>query len=135
LASSPPPNQEPGKVRRGAYPAWPPAWLDSRTDLKPKTRHHYQSLLRQHILPTWGTEPLAKITFEDLSQWVARLSASRLGPSGVRQSVFVTCGNTDTLAGIRTSSLLIRISRTAAAGDSQARSGQQGHAGNSGPRN
>jgi integrase len=33
--------------------------------------------------------PLAKITFEGLSQWVAGLSAGGLGPSGVRQSVFV----------------------------------------------
>jgi integrase len=75
-----------GRVSFGEYTL---AWLDSRTDLKPKTRHHYQSLLRQHILPTWGRVPLARITFEDLSQWVARLSASGLGPSGVRQSVFV----------------------------------------------
>jgi integrase len=33
--------------------------------------------------------PLAKITFEGLTQWVARLSLEGLGPSGVRQSVFV----------------------------------------------
>jgi site-specific recombinase XerD len=33
--------------------------------------------------------PLAKITFEGLSQWVALLSAGDLGPSGIRQSVFV----------------------------------------------
>jgi integrase len=65
------------------------AWLDGRTDLKPKTRHQYQSLMRLYILPTWGTVPLAKITFESLSRWVARLSVGGLGPSGVRQSVFV----------------------------------------------
>ena len=33
--------------------------------------------------------PLAKVTFEGLSQWVARLSLGDLGTSGVRQSVFV----------------------------------------------
>jgi integrase len=33
--------------------------------------------------------PLAKITFEGLSEWVALLSAGDLGPSGIRQSVFV----------------------------------------------
>ena len=65
------------------------SWLDSRTDLKPKTRHQYQSLLSLHILPTWRKVPLAKITFEDLSKWVALLSAGDLGPSGIRQSVFV----------------------------------------------
>jgi integrase len=57
--------------------------------VKPKTRHQYNSLLTLHVLPTWRTVPLAKITFEGLSQWVARLSLSDHGPSGVRQSVFV----------------------------------------------
>jgi integrase len=42
-----------------------------------------------HILPTWRTVPLAKITFEDLAQWVTGLSLGGLGPSGTRQSVFV----------------------------------------------
>ncbi len=39
--------------------------------------------------------PLAKITFESLSQWVARLSLGDLGPSGVRQSVFVVSAALD----------------------------------------
>ena len=75
-----------GRITFGEYAL---AWLDSRTDLKPKTRHQYQSLLSLHILPTWRTVPLAKVTFEGLSQWVARLSLGGLGPSGIRQSVFV----------------------------------------------
>jgi integrase len=75
-----------GRVTFGEYAL---AWLESRTDLKPKTRHQYESLLRLHILPTWGTVPLGKITFEGLTHWIARLSLSGLGPSGVRQSVFV----------------------------------------------
>jgi integrase len=75
-----------GRIAFGEYAV---AWLDSRTDLKPKTRHQYQSLLNLHILPTWRKVPLAKITFEDLSKWVAQLSAGDLGPSGIRQSVFV----------------------------------------------
>jgi integrase len=75
-----------GRITFGEYAL---AWLDSRTDLKPKTRHQYSSLLRLHILPTWRTVPLAKVTFEGLSQWVARMSLGALGPSGIRQSVFV----------------------------------------------
>ncbi|HEX3958595.1 MAG TPA: tyrosine-type recombinase/integrase [Trebonia sp.] len=71
------------------------AWLASRADLKPKTRHQYWSLLNLHILPTWGTVPLAKITFEGLTQWVAHLTAGGLGPSGVRQSVFVVSAALD----------------------------------------
>jgi integrase len=40
-------------------------------------------------MPTWRTVPLAKITFENLTHWVSRLSLSGLGPSGIRQCVFV----------------------------------------------
>jgi hypothetical protein len=71
-----------GRITFGDYAE---AWLESRADLKPKTRRQYQSLMRLHIMPTWRTVPLAKITFEDLTQWVARLSLAGLGPSGVRQ--------------------------------------------------
>jgi integrase len=81
-----------GRITFGEYTL---AWLDSRTDLKPKTRHQYNSLLTLHILPTWRTVPLAKVTFEGLSQWVARLSLGGLGPSGVRQSVFVVSAALD----------------------------------------
>jgi integrase len=75
-----------GRITFGEYAM---AWLTSRADLKPKTRHQYESLMRLHILPSWRTVPLAKITFEALTQWVARLTLGGLGPSGVRQSVFV----------------------------------------------
>jgi len=53
-----------GRVAFGEYAS---AWLGSRTDLKPKTRHQYEFLMGLHILPTWRTVPLAKITFEGLS--------------------------------------------------------------------
>ena len=75
-----------GRITFGEYAL---AWLDSRADLKPKTRHQYQSLMGLHILPTWRTVPLAKITFEGLTEWVAKLSLAGLGPSAIRQSVFV----------------------------------------------
>lgn len=74
---------------RIAFGEYALGWLDSRTDLKPKTRHQYHSLMSLHILPAWRTVPLAKITFEGLSQWVAQISLGGLGPSGTRQSVFV----------------------------------------------
>lgn len=81
-----------GRITFGEYAE---AWLESRADLKPKTRHQYQSLMRQHIMPTWRAVPLAKITFEGLTSWVARLSLSGLGPSGIRQSVFVVSAALD----------------------------------------
>jgi len=75
-----------GRITFGEYAG---AWLESRADLKPKTRHQYQFLMRQHIMPTWRTVPLAKITFEGLTHWISRLSLGGLGPSAIRQSVFV----------------------------------------------
>ena len=81
-----------GRIIFGEYAL---AWLDSRAHLKPKTRHQYESLLRLHILPTWRAVPLAKVTFEGLTQWVARLTLGGLGASGVRQSVFVVSAALD----------------------------------------
>jgi hypothetical protein len=43
-----------GRIAFGEYVL---AWLASRTDLKPKTRHQYYSLLTLHVLPTWGAIP------------------------------------------------------------------------------
>jgi hypothetical protein len=65
-----------GRIAFGEYAE---AWLESRADLKPKTRHQYESLMRQHIMPTWRTVPLAKVTFEGLTRWVSQLSLSGLG--------------------------------------------------------
>jgi hypothetical protein len=68
-----------GRITFGDYVQ---VWLASRTDVKPKTRHQYGSLLSLHVMPTWATVPLAKITFERMTQWVARLTAEGIGPSG-----------------------------------------------------
>ena len=38
-----------GRITFGEYAG---AWLESRADLKAKTRHQYQFLMRQHIMPT-----------------------------------------------------------------------------------
>lgn len=54
--------------------------------------------------------PLAKITFEGLSEWAAGLSGVGLGPSGVRQSVFVISAALD--SAVRTG----RIRTNAASG-------------------
>lgn len=69
-----------------------------------------QLLLTLHILPTWRNVPLAKITFEGLSEWAAGLSGVGLGPSGVRQSVFVISAALD--SAVRTG----RIRTNAASG-------------------
>ncbi len=80
-----------GRITFGEYAL---AWLHSRTDFKPKTRRQYQSLLSLHILPTWRTVPLAKVTFDGPpSGWPGSLGG--LGLSGIRQSVFVVSAALD----------------------------------------
>jgi integrase len=81
-----------GRITFGEYAL---AWLASRADLKPKTRHQYESLMHLHVLPTWRTVPLAKVTFEGLTEWVAKLTVAGLGPSAIRQSVFVVSAALD----------------------------------------
>lgn len=75
-----------GRLAFGPYAL---AWLDGRSDLKPKTSFQYRFLLSRHVLPTWEAVPLAKITHEGVTRWVATLTAAGVGASAVRQSVFV----------------------------------------------
>lgn len=75
-----------GRVTIGEYA---PDWLEGRTGVKPKTLHQQASILRLHVLPTWQAVQLDRITFEGLTRWVASLIASGLGPSGVRQAVYL----------------------------------------------
>ena len=65
---------------------WSMQWLDGLAHLKPSTRATYETLLRVHVLPTWGQVPLAEIAHEDVAAWVARLTASGLSASTVRQT-------------------------------------------------
>lgn len=60
--------------------------LATRTNLKPKTRHQQESVLRLHILPTWESVPLGKVTFEGLTVWIARLTDEGVGWSSIRQA-------------------------------------------------
>ncbi len=45
---------------------WSMQWLDGLAHLKPSTRATYETLLRVHVLPTWGQVPLAEIAHEDV---------------------------------------------------------------------
>lgn len=52
-------------------------WLEHRQvkgrPLKERTREHYQTLLDDHIFPTFGALPLASITGDDVRSWYQRL--------------------------------------------------------------
>lgn len=63
-----------------------PGWLAGRAHLKPKTRAGYESLLKTRVLPRWGSVPLSRVTYGDLSAWVSQLADSGLSASRTRQA-------------------------------------------------
>jgi hypothetical protein len=50
---------------------WAEAWLAGQAHLKPSTRARYAGILREHIVPTWGTVRLANVSHADVQQWVS----------------------------------------------------------------
>ena len=54
-------------------------WLAARTDLRPRTRELYGSLLKLHIRPALGAFEIAKITASVVRGWYAELSCDE-GP-------------------------------------------------------
>ena len=66
-----------------------PHWEGTRATRKPKTRYQQDSVLKLHVMPTWGSVRLDRITFEGLTEWVAKLTANSVGWSSIRQAVRV----------------------------------------------
>lgn len=72
-------------------------WLESRHDLKPRTRAEYANLLSPKvkadpalsIVEVFGGYPLDKITRQRISDWVQRMVAADKKPSTVRHAYFV----------------------------------------------
>jgi integrase len=61
------------------FRAYAAAWLAGR-DLEDTTVDHYEQLLRDHILPTFGAVPVASITPASIREWNAGLKA-KTGPT------------------------------------------------------
>lgn len=57
--------------------AWAERWLDGQTHLKPSTRERYAGILREHIVPRWGTTRLADVSHSAVQAWVSEVAASR----------------------------------------------------------
>lgn len=65
---------------------WAEGWLANRTHLKPKTFSGYESLLKVHILPRFGSTRLDRIDSLSIEDWIADLKASGLSASRIRQA-------------------------------------------------
>lgn len=56
-------------------------WLETRTvrgrPLKPRTVAHYQAMLDDHLLPTFGSKPIRDITMQQVDKWYAKTLADK----------------------------------------------------------
>lgn len=66
--------------------SWAARWLDAQSQLKPTTRARYDSIVRVHLVPRFGTVRLADLTHADVSAWVSCLLAAGMAPATVRQT-------------------------------------------------
>lgn len=66
-----PPEARVLKPAKLAFTEYAEQWMGQR-DLKDRTREHYRKLLDQHLLPAFGSLPLASITSEDVRTWHAK---------------------------------------------------------------
>lgn len=64
-------------------------WLAAGFHLKPKTRASYGSLLRNQVLPRWGSVPVGRIRTDDIAEWINGMIRAGLSPSRTRQAVYV----------------------------------------------
>ncbi|AEF39210.1 N-terminal phage integrase SAM-like domain-containing protein [Hoyosella subflava] len=60
------------------------SWLSSRPDLSAKVRRGYEDNWRLRVKPAFGSWPIARITSDDVQDWVNRMTAAGLGPRTVR---------------------------------------------------
>lgn len=60
-------------------------WIDSDPSWTASTKARNRSILDRHILPKWGSMPLARIGFEEVQQWVASYSSGNLAGGTVRK--------------------------------------------------
>ena len=66
-----PPEASTPKAAKLTFAAYAEQWLSQR-QLKVRTREHYRWLLDEHLIPAFGTLPLASITSDDVRTWHAR---------------------------------------------------------------
>jgi integrase len=75
---------DPGRSRM-TVEEWSAVWL-RQLQVKPSTRARYESLLRVHVMPTWGPVPLNAVTHSGVGGWIAGLTTAGLAPASVRQT-------------------------------------------------
>jgi integrase len=70
------------------------AWLERRAKLQPTTRSKYRGLLDRHLLPTFGSVPLAQIRAGQVSAWYGTLAVRRASTAAGAYRLLATICNT-----------------------------------------
>lgn len=73
------------RLGRITFGEWMVEWQRSRVNLRPSTLARDESHTNNHILPRWGSTPLARIDHLGARQWIADLSAKGLAPATVQK--------------------------------------------------
>jgi integrase len=66
-----PPDAQDAPQHRLTFKTYADTWMAQR-DLKDRTREHYAKLLEDHIVPRFGSLPIASITADDVRDWHAK---------------------------------------------------------------
>lgn len=76
-----PPEQAPARPQQ--FADYAEGWLRDRT-LQPRTSAHYRTLLDGHLLPVFGTRPLAAVTADEVRRWHHEENWQRRRPPAAR---------------------------------------------------
>ncbi|MFW2384000.1 MAG: N-terminal phage integrase SAM-like domain-containing protein, partial [Acidimicrobiales bacterium] len=71
---------------------WAPTWQAGRVHLRPSTRISAESLLRNHVLPYFGSRRLGSVTQIDVQAFVVHLEEKGLSASTIRQAYLLIAG-------------------------------------------
>jgi integrase len=82
-----------GKVLFGA---WADQWLATKAPkLQPSTAELYRYLLRRHVVPTFGSVPIGRLSAAQVHSWLADLHSTKLSPNTVAKAYRVLSGVMD----------------------------------------
>jgi integrase len=72
--------------RRGRrlFADWADDWLSTTAHVRPKTRAHYESILRIHVLPAFADQPISAVTPAVVRRFIAQRTDSGAAPGTVR---------------------------------------------------
>ncbi len=80
------------RLGRTTVAEWVPTWGASRVHLRASTRAGTESLMRNHVLPYFGTRRLDSVTPTEVQGFVARLEEKGLAASTIRQTYLLVAG-------------------------------------------